>query len=237
LTTWVDSDSGTTWTQTSRAGTKLAWADSFGEWRRGPALVSGVRVSTHHLALAHRFASGGDGFGAPSALSTAPLGWLQSETGDLWVDWFFYWPFYFGGELQMGGSTARQPATLSARPHVGVAGGSVIGAGTLVGAATPRLGRFSARAEVYVGGLSHSLSTDAATTPLPDSCDSDGCPGELGVDTWVVEPRVSLSFWLSPWFTLDAYGGANLVTLGDWSTGLGLTFHARSYDGGKPDST
>ena len=47
----------------------------------------------------------------------------------------------------------------------------------------------------------------------------------------VVEPRIGVQRWLSPWLTTDLAVGSDLMQERDVSLTLSLTAHSRSYDG------
>ena len=207
-----------------------AWCDRFGVWSRPPPLTFGMGLSTHHFDLSHRAMFGGESYGAPTSLPAAPLGWLQAETFDLTVGDFLYWPFYLGAEAQIGGVSIGHAATLNDAPHLGVdSGGLVVGAGVTLGLESPRLGPFSAQLEIYGGGMVSYLGADSASVYTVDC--SDGCDGP-NVASWILEPRLRAHAWLTPWISLDGWGGIGLVPgTGDWSGGLSITLHARSFDG------
>ena len=221
------------WTRVQYEGTVASYADRFGAWQR-PPLVVGLGLSTHRLALAHRRVHGADSLGtnAPGSLSAAPLGAAQSVSVDVDVDAFVAGPLYVGGEFQVGGGAFARDATLLDDPHVGVAGGGVYaGVGGVVGVALPRLDRFGARAEIYGGGALLGARFDDVDAPLAqDACDGDGCPS-MTISTWVLEPRLRAQAWVTPWLTVDAWGGLGALEAGDWSSGLAITAHLRSFDG------
>jgi hypothetical protein len=91
---------------------------------------------------------------------------------------------------------------------------------TMAGVAGARLplGRISLRGELVAGIhgatlTSHAMDTSADTVaPL-------------------VEPRVAVDLWMSPWWVLEATAGANALDRSEHVFGLGLSFHGQAFDG------
>lgn len=223
-------DSGLACTVVEHGQSTSRYCDRFGVWEPWGPFAGGLGLSTHHFALANRTVDGSDNHGAPGTLSAAPLGSLQVESLDIDFDVFLP-PFYAGGEVQVGLGSVANPTTLYGNPHVGVADYPVamFGAGVLAGVALPPLGPLSARGEVYGGWATMMLAYDQAS-PANNDCSADSCPGQ-SMSTWVLEPRLRLNTWLDPHMSIDAWGGLGVLQTGDWSAGVALTLHARSFDG------
>jgi hypothetical protein len=91
---------------------------------------------------------------------------------------------------------------------------------TMAGVAGARLplGRVSLRGELVAGMHGASVASTAMDTSA-----STVAP--------LVEPRVGVDVWLSPWWTLEATAGANLVDRSERVVGLGLGLHLQAFDG------
>jgi len=95
--------------------------------------------------------------------------------------------------------------------------------GLLVGARVP-LGKLSVRAEMLIGGRVISLSQSAVK-------DGETKKASAGAAAWALEPRLVLDLWASPWFTLSAFGGQDILDRRSHSFGLMFVGHLRAYDG------
>jgi hypothetical protein len=76
------------------------------------------------------------------------------------------------------------------------------------------LGPFFIGAELGVGG--RSSYQDPAVVTTTDA---------------VIDPRARAGVWLSPWLSLDATAGADVLDAGAWSCGVYLAMHSYSYGG------
>ena len=224
----VDSDTGAT---CSVSDDGVRWCNKFGEWERKAPVTFGLGVSTHRFDLAQRAVFADEGFGQPGTISGAPLGGIQAVSLDLSSTWVFHWPFYVGFDLQVGGAATDHAPILSSTPYLAVTGaGVMLGGGITAGLESPRLGPLAARLEMYAGGVSVDLWPDSASINEAGGCTADGCPGVTYAD-WVLEPRARVSAWVSPWWTVDGWGGLGLMPFGNWSAGVAVTLHLRSFDG------
>ena len=184
-------------------------------------------MSTHRVDLRGRSLTGGDNYGGPASVATDPLGSAQAETFDLAFTGYVLGPLYLGGEVQLGGASLAHGAPL-ARGFTVSGGGSYFAGGALAGVTLPRLGALQLRAETFAGGWLLSTHVDQ---PILDSVDcGDGCPS-TSIGGGTVEPRIRADVWLTPWVTLGAWGGANALHAGDWSSGLAFSVHGRGFDG------
>jgi hypothetical protein len=97
--------------------------------------------------------------------------------------------------------------------------------GGVVGAAIP-LGPLTARIESVIGVELASVSANARY---------------VGRSTWIrggftsvnllLEPRLAVDVWTSPWSTITAWGGVNMIYPSERSMGLSFALHARAFDG------
>ena len=97
-------------------------------------------------------------------------------------------------------------------------------AGALVGAQTPRVFDFQARAELFAGGRIVGLSLRERY-----DCNHDGCAGLLGAQ-WMLEPRVAVDYWAFPQVTFGAWVGSDVLHNGNVSGGLSFVLHTRTFD-------
>ena len=95
--------------------------------------------------------------------------------------------------------------------------------GLLVGARVP-LGKLSVRPEMLIGGRVVSLTQDATK-------DGETKRTNAGAAAWALEPRLALDLWASPWFSLSAFGGTDVLDHRSRSFGLMFVGHLRAYDG------
>jgi hypothetical protein len=86
------------------------------------------------------------------------------------------------------------------------------------------IGDIAIRAEVLAGMRWVGVST---TTTL-GACTSHATAGRAAA---VIEPRVFLELWQSPWVAWGGYVGHDVMGSDAWSGGLFVTAHARSYAG------
>lgn len=212
------------------------WCDSFATWRRQPPVTTGVGFSLHHFDLAHRSISIADASGAMHDVPARALGSFDTTSLDFEMIGGYLGPLFIGGEFQWlvdGWLGASDIAARGETSSLGVGGvGSMpgVGAGLVVGLQLPRVAMFSSQLELYGGGMFAVFEADAATSSNY-SCDSDGC-GAPGMSSWIVEPRLRVRGWVRAQVSLDGWGGYGIgPSQGDWSLGMALTLHGRSFDG------
>lgn len=158
------------------------------------------------------------------AVNSALLGdRIDAGTFDMRLTGFATRALYWGGELGFGFGTAPRVAIEPAPSTIITAGPSVhIVSGGVVGLSTRREGRFSARAELLGGGRFLAItSRDAATDKQASS---------YLAASWIAEPRVAIEMWARPDLSLSLWAGADVLHLGDVSSGLSLVMHTRSFD-------
>jgi hypothetical protein len=80
------------------------------------------------------------------------------------------------------------------------------------------IGRISLRGELVAGIHGTSLGT------------MDGNVGAYSVVP-LVEPRLGVDVWLSPWWALEGFAGTNLLDRSEHVFGLGLAMHGQAFDG------
>jgi hypothetical protein len=136
---------------------------------------------------------------------------------------------YVGAEGEVGGVAAFAPVDVEA--DAGASGvplfaqrhGFVDGATAFAGV-RERAGRAVVSLELAVGGrgIVHAFRMRY-----------DGVTAEQDMSdaVLVVEPRVRVEWWLSPYVTGGVNAGANAVALGDWSAGAFVGLHTRAFDG------
>jgi len=149
-------------------------------------------------------------------------------TGDLRVRLAITRNFYLGVELGIGGGPSApglQATTSMADATVRPSGTMWISGGFAVGARIP-LGAIDLRAELLLGGA-------LATSELHERYFDCENYVSIGSGIGLVEPRVAIDWWVSPWMTLGVVGGVNLAgPLSDAQVGVAVGFHARPHDGG-----
>lgn len=121
-------------------------------------------------------------------------------------------------ESQMAATTSGAPERASMTPSVQMS----FGYGAVLGVRLP-LGKLRASAEVFAGGRTLQLSVDSAL----GACETTDASYAT---RFSVEPRARLEAWVSPWFTLGAFAGTDLVSSAP-SFGAFLSGHTRAFDG------
>ena len=99
-----------------------------------------------------------------------------------------------------------------------------LSAGGLVGLRLP-LGPVSVRGELFVGGYGVNLYQSVVTGALSNASVA------MAAGVPVVEPRVAVDLWTTPWLTLSGSYGRNVLDRGSQLGALSLTFHGRGFDG------
>jgi hypothetical protein len=147
---------------------------------------------------------------------------LDGGTLDLRMAGFVTRAVYVGGEFDVGFGGAPS-VTIEPAPSTVSTGGlsAHVLAGAHAGVLSERRGPLQVRGEVFVGGRLLVLTAREANGAQ--------ATGYLG-GGFMLEPRVFVDVWAMPDLSVSAWGGADVTHLGDWSTGLALTFHSRSFD-------
>jgi len=131
---------------------------------------------------------------------------------------------YLGGEMEVtlgsnpGGTITQGTQVLRPRGAVSVGGFAVAGVWVPVSRAL-RL-----RAEVAAGGRFVSMGYESTF----GACVADA---SVSAHQLAVEPRGGVEWFVTPWTSLGASMGADVLNPGQVSAGLTLRVHARAYDG------
>jgi len=99
--------------------------------------------------------------------------------------------------------------------------------GAVVGTRIP-LGPVTARLEGVIGLELASINAKARRPGTSDWID-----GSFTSANVLLEPRVGLDVWTSPWTTVTAWGGVNMVYPSERSIGVSFALHGRAFDGAK----
>lgn len=140
--------------------------------------------------------------------------------------------FYIAMEAEAGGLVA--PAAASAEmmssgalgsPTVRQARGLVVNAYGVIGA----------RAQTKRGTLGVELAGGTRTVQYTYESNYGACETTSSVRgvAPVLEARVRAEHWLSPWISVGASFGSNVVERGSWMGGAYFGFHSRAFAGGR----
>jgi hypothetical protein len=155
-----------------------------------------------------------------------------------------------GGSL--GGATLRLVIGFGRFLYAGIEGSGSLGPG-LVGDTTPPTGWYTVGlgtasyfavgalvgTHVVIGpiGLRAELAAFAGFFAMDFPVHVSGCGFDQRFETTdaLVVPRVGVEVWLSPWVTLGARAGVDVVGPGrEFEADFGIGFHTRTYDGARP---
>ncbi|MBI2392186.1 MAG: hypothetical protein HYV09_21540 [Deltaproteobacteria bacterium] len=95
---------------------------------------------------------------------------------------------------------------------------------TVVGGRIP-LGRLSLRVETLVGVQVVALKVEGRKDG------AEWTQGSLTSFALLLEPRVAVDLWTSPWATVSAWGGQSFVHPAERSMGVSFALHGRAFDG------
>jgi hypothetical protein len=152
------------------------------------------------------------------------LGSIDTVTLDARIETFLASRLYAGIDLGagLGGTHSR---LLRPSPPTTTQGSVLeLVVGGLVGVKSPRLGPLEARAELLLGAYLLDVYLREQY-----QCGRDGCASLLKT-LGVIEPRLALDAWVTPWITLGTWAGVDVVRYRDWSFGTSVTFHSRAFD-------
>jgi len=99
--------------------------------------------------------------------------------------------------------------------------------GGVVGTRIP-IGPISARLESVIGLELASISANARRWGQ-----SEWTRGSFTSVNLLLEPRVGVDVWTSPWTTVTAWGGINMVYPSERSIGVSFALHGRAFDGSR----
>jgi hypothetical protein len=173
--------------------------------------------------------SGSTPAGQSFRFDASPLGGAATYELDLRILTWFGGPFYAGGMLQFGaGPTAQNiPFVVADTPVRTYASLGDFAFGAVAGVATRGSEKLRFRFDV-TGGARFIISD-----LTPAGCGDSTCPWDLGVWRPLVEPRLVLDAWVSPWFSVAAWLQADALYLPDFGVGLSAAFHLWAYDGAR----
>lgn len=95
---------------------------------------------------------------------------------------------------------------------------------TVLGGRVP-LGPFSARLEALVGVQIASLTLEGRRPG------GEWVKGSVTAVGLLLEPRLAVDVWTSPWSTISVWGGGNVLFPADRTMGLSFALHGRAFDG------
>lgn len=95
---------------------------------------------------------------------------------------------------------------------------------SVVGGRVP-LGPLSLRLETLIGLQIASVSLEGRKTG------GDWVQGSFTSAALLLEPRVAVDLWTTPWSTITAWGSTNLMFPTDRGMGLSIALHGRAFDG------
>jgi hypothetical protein len=196
------------------------------EWMPFPRLATGIGTSTHMFSIGSITSTPAKGQPASSALPL-PSELLEgntvvAQTIDLRpVIVFLGGPIYLAGVIQIGPGFRR--GSTSDGSYSASSAGLFFEGGLLPGVAVP-LGEsgVTAKLETLLGGRLLAIS----------GYRNDGSERSFTATStsWVVQPRVALDVWTSPFVTVGAFAGSNLVRQGDHVFGLSVAAHVSPFD-------
>ncbi len=126
------------------------------------------------------------------------------------VRFFVAGPFYMGPDIIVGPTflTGQKPNAPGGSTGFGLQGG--LRSGVAIQGNDVSVGL-----EVVVGGRVAALSSSGY---------------QIQRANWLVEPRLRLDFWTSPYVSLGGYAAANLTDLPSYGGGLDVTLHLLPFD-------
>ena len=194
------------------------------EWVPYPRLAIGIGTSTHMFAIGDVSASSTRNT-TPSTTVSVPGDLLRgntvvAQTIDLRpLIVHLGGPFYIGPLVQIGpgfrSGTTNEAGYSPASSGIFFEGGLLPGLSFQLGDAP-----VTVRLEALLGGRVLAFS---GTT-------SDQRGFSAAATSWVAQPRVALDMWTSPFVTIGAFAGTNLVHQSDYVFGLSFAAHLAPFD-------
>jgi hypothetical protein len=184
-------------------------------------------VAANYIDLRGVTWSGSSSSGKSFRFDASPLGGATTYELDLRIlDWFAG-PFYAGGMFQFGaGPTAENiPFVVAETPVRTYASLGDLSFAAVAGVATR--GSEKLRFRFDVAGGARFIISDLT----PAGCTDTRCPWDVSVLRPLVEPRLVLDAWVSPWFSVAAWLQADALYLPDFGVGLSAAWHLWGYDG------
>jgi hypothetical protein len=130
---------------------------------------------------------------------------------------------YLGAEGKLGRAMVDAGQRVDGALTMQASGSLYSELGGVAGISVP-LGGWTVNAEAFAGGRIVGLAVHSYTL----DCEDDSYTYD---SSWLVEPRVSVERWLTPWVSAGAQLGANALGERDSSFGLFLRGHVRAFDG------
>jgi hypothetical protein len=130
---------------------------------------------------------------------------------------------YVGVEGNVGGGFVEQQRILGPEGNELEPGIGLYASGGVVGGVALPFGDNRVRAEALVG---RRLLVLTMTSYHGDCVDTQ----TVHDGAWLVEPRVAIERFVTPWTTVGVSLGSNLLDQGDVSAGIYLQGHVRAYD-------
>jgi hypothetical protein len=199
------------------------------DWANGdaPAIAVGVDVRALRLAPSMLVASGSLASQAWS-LESGPEPWLVSLAPRTRIELERFAYVGIEGRLGVGPSVDGTRATRTHEVSVEPGVSQLLGIGGVVGMQVV-LAPIGLRAELFAGADFAGIW--ARTSYL-------GVPGHSSVTLTphaVIEPRLAVDLWLTPWLSVGVMGGVDVLgPLTSADVGLTITGHVRSYDAAQP---
>lgn len=184
----------------------------------GRLQLGGTIDHEEHGSYQYSMVGGGEGAGQPMAVAAGVD--VRILMGKRWYGGV---EASFGGisaderAMQMVTTDAMPGATLEPTVQLHVTGGGVIGARV-------PLGRFSLAGELMGGTRMVQVALDSHY----GACETTEYDRHV---TAVVEPRVRLDYWATPWFAVGAFAGYDVLSKDSQVFGVYLGGHARAFDG------
>lgn len=194
-------------------------------------LVLGIGMWSGHVVPANRNWSGTIGKNNPERLKVAGDGLGIRSIDDVGFDLRFHGfinkHFYTGIDWAMSFGNVhpriapQQDFVFEEKRSLNWVHARIAG---VVGGRLP-LGPFSARLEALVGLQVASVSV------LASKNGGDPLNGSFTSVAFLLEPRLAVDVWTSPWSTITAWGGASVFFPADRTMGLSIALHGRAFDG------
>jgi len=201
----------------------------FGTWNVAhfPRLRLHFGTSGHRFPVRNMTFSGtaphGDGIAYSMVGSDITNSLAGAATFDLGMSINVSRHLYAGVEGKIGHAWLHGQTSDTAASLMMNASGTLYGeVGGVAGVSVP-IGNFDLRAETFVGARLVGLSVDS----VHDTCADTSYAYDA---SWLVEPRVAVESWITPWATLGVQAGANALQRDDISLGVYLQGHLRAFD-------
>jgi hypothetical protein len=197
-------------------------------WQRLPLRwLLEVGFAANYLDLHGVTWSGKASSGQSFRFDASPLGAAVAYVMDLRVLPWVAGPLYTGGmiEFGVGPTPPNMPFVVADTPVRSYASLGDFAAGAVAGVVAGRSDYLGFRFDVTAGA--RFILSDL----VPPGCEDERCPWDVWTVRPLVEPRVVLDAWLSPWWSISTWLDADVLYLPSLGAGLSATFHLWGYDG------